>query len=110
MIHLLDSAKPVFYSDLTPQQIDEIWPSVVKTHSLRNYNSFPEFVDQDINVPKTYVLCEDDMVLPVEYQAYFIGNGGYEDVVRLPCGHFPFLKMPQMLVKIICEVTERVYS
>lgn len=107
MIHLLDTAKTIFYNDLTTQQIDEIWPTVVKTHSLKNYNSFPEFVDKEINVPKTYILCEDDVALPVEYQAYFIGNGGYEDVVRLPSGHFPFLKMPEKMIEIICRVAEQ---
>lgn len=84
-----------------------MWPSVVKTHSLKNYNSFPDFVDKDISIPKTYVLCEEDLALAVEYQAFFIGNGGYEDVIRLPSGHFPFLSMPEKMIDIISEITSR---
>lgn len=106
-MHLLDTAKPIFYNDLTTQQIEEVWPSVVKTHSLRNFNSFPEFVDKEINIPKTYVFCENDVALPIEYQAFFVGHGCYEDVIRIPSGHFPFLKMPEKMVEVICEVTGR---
>lgn len=107
MIHLLEEAKPIFYSDLDPDQIEEIWSTVVKTHSERNFNSFPKFVDKDILIPKTYVFCENDLALAVEYQAYFVGNGGYEDVVRLPSGHFPFSVMPEKFIEMICEISER---
>lgn len=104
---MLDDAKPIFYSDLNPDQIEDMWSTVVKTHSERNFNSFPKFVDKDMIIPKTYVFCENDLALAVEYQAYFVGNGGYEDVVRLPTGHFPFLVMPERMVEIICEISER---
>lgn len=107
MIHLLEKAKPIFNSDFTPEQTEEKWASLIKTHSERNFNSLPEFVDKDMTIPKTYVLCEYDLALAVEYQAYFIGNGVYEDVIRLPTGHFPFWTMPERLVKIVCEVSER---
>lgn len=84
-----------------------MWSTVVKTHSERNFNSFPNFVDKDMIIPKTYVFCENDLALAVEYQAYFVGNGGYEDVVRLPSGHFPFLSMPERMVKMVYEISER---
>lgn len=97
----------MLYSDLTSDQIQEIWPSVVKTHSLRSLNGFPSFVDKDIRLPKTYVFCEEDLTLATEYQAFFVGTGGYEDVIRLPCGHFPFLKMPGKMIEIISGICER---
>lgn len=84
-----------------------MWATVVKTHSEANFNSRPKFVDKDMTIHKTYVQCENDLALGIEYQAFFIGNGGYEDVVRLPSGHFPFVTMPDEIVQIICEVSER---
>lgn len=107
MIHLLEEAKPVFYSDFEPELREELWATVVKTHSEANFNSLPKFVDKDMTIPKAYVQCEDDLALAVEYQAFFIGNGGYEDVVRVPSGHFPFVTVPERIVDIICERSER---
>lgn len=107
LIHLLDTAKPVLFSDLTMEQIDSIWPTVVKTHSSENFHSFPQFVDMEFHSPKTYVFCEDDIALATEYQAYFIGVGEYNDVIRIPSGHSPFLKMPEEMVRIISEISER---
>lgn len=97
----------MFYSDLTPDQVEGMWSGLIKTHSERNFNSFPKFVDKDILIPKTYVFCENDLALAVEYQAYFVGNGRYEDVVRLPSGHFPFSVLPERMVEIVCEISER---
>jgi len=107
LIHLLEAAKPVLYSDLAPEQREEMWTTAITTHSEANFHSLPKFVDKDMTIPKTYVICEDDHALTVEYQAYFVGNGGYEHVVRLPSGHFPFVSMPDRIVDVICEVAGR---
>lgn len=72
-----------------------------------NWNSCPKFIDQEMTVPKTYIFCEDDIALPTEYQAYFVGVGGYEDVIRIQSGHSPFLKMPERMLEIISEIAER---
>lgn len=99
----------IIFHDLEPGVVDEeMWPKMITTHSLRNFNGFPDFVDKDIvHVPKTYVFCENDVALAVEYQAFFVGHGRYEDVVRVPSGHFPFGKIPERMVEIICEIAER---
>lgn len=81
---------------------------MIKTHSLMNWDSRPKFIDQEITVPKTYVFCENDIALPTEYQAYFIGVGGYEDVIRVQSGHSPFFKMPERMLEIICGIAEKV--
>ncbi|KUI71526.1 Putative methylesterase 6 [Cytospora mali] len=107
LIHIQDSAKTVLHSDLRPEQVEDIWKTIVKTHSQKNFNSHPKFVDKEIRVPKTYVFCEDDLALPMEYQTYFIRVGGYEHVIRVPSGHFPFLKIPVRMVEIISGIAER---
>ncbi|KAG6356439.1 hypothetical protein INS49_015827 [Diaporthe citri] len=83
IIHLLDSAKPTFYNDLPIEKIEKIWPTMMKTHSQMNWNSRPIFIDEEITVPKTYVFCENDIALPTEYQAYFIGVGGETELSNL---------------------------
>ncbi|KAL1852436.1 hypothetical protein Daus18300_012195 [Diaporthe australafricana] len=108
IIHLLDIAKPTFFNDLPSEQIDQMWPTMIKTHSLLNWDSRPKFIDQEITVPKTYVFCENDIALPTEYQAYFIGVGGYEDVIRVQSGHSPFFKIPDRMLEIICGIAEKV--
>lgn len=107
LVRLLDTAKAVLYSDLPPDQVDRVWPTLVKTHSSDNIHSFPKFVDMEFRSPKTYVFCEDDVALATEYQAYFIGVGEYDDVIRIPSGHAPFLKMPDEMVRIIRDIAER---
>lgn len=107
LIHLLDTAKPILCSDLTTEQVDSIWPTLVKTHSSENINSFPKFVDMEFRCPKTYVFCEADVALATEYQAYFVGVGEYDDVIRIPAGHSPFLQMPEKMVKIICDISDK---
>lgn len=107
MIHLRDTAKPVFFSDLSPEQVEDIWPTLVKTHSHKNFSKHPKFVDKEMHVPKTYVFCQDDLALPAAYQTYFVQMGGYQDVIRVPSGHFPFLKIPERMVEIISGIAER---
>lgn len=107
LVYLLDTAKSVLYSDLPADQVDRLWPTLVKTHSSDNIHSFPKFVDMEFRSPKTYVFCEADVALATEYQAYFVGVGEYDDVIRIPSGHSPFLKMPGEMVKIICDIAEK---
>lgn len=80
---------------------------MMKTHSQMNWNSRPRFIDEEITVPKTYVFCENDIALPTEYQAYCVGVGGYEDVIRVQSGHSPFLTIPEQMIEIICKVAEK---
>lgn len=107
LIHLLDTAKPILYNDLTAEQVDSIWPTIIKTHSSENIHSFPNFVDMEFHSPKTYIFCENDIALATEYQAYFVGVGEYDDVIRIPAGHSPWIKMPDQMVKIICDIAEK---
>lgn len=80
---------------------------MMKTHSLMNWNSHPQFIDQEMTVAKTYVFCENDIALPTEYQAYFVGVGGYTDVIRVQSGHSPFLTIPEKMIEIICKIAEK---
>ncbi|ROW15836.1 hypothetical protein VPNG_02471 [Cytospora leucostoma] len=107
LIHLRDSAKPVLHNDLSSDQVEDVWATMVKTHSQKSFNGRPKFVDKEIRVPKTYVFCEKDIALSTQYQAYFIKAGRYEDVVRAPSGHVPFLAAPERMVETILEIADR---
>ncbi|KAK7728783.1 hypothetical protein SLS63_006391 [Diaporthe eres] len=107
IIHLLDSAKATFYNDLPIEKTEKIWPTMMKSHSQMNWNSRPRFIDEEITVSKTYVFCENDIALPTEYQAYFVGVGGYEDVIRVQSGHSPFLTIPEQMIEIIWKIAQK---
>lgn len=37
------------------------------------------------------------------YQESFIKTGGFNNVVKIPSGHFPFISMPEKVVKAIID-------
>lgn len=61
----------------------------------------PEFIESDIKIPKTYVLCEKDEVIAPAYQESFIQIGGFENVVKIEAGHFPFITKPEKVAEAI---------
>ena len=76
-------------------------------HSRKAFTTFPTFIDAEIQCPKTWVFCENDVAISPEYQEYSIKNGNYKDIIRIPSGHSPFLKVPERMVDIIVDVASR---
>ena len=97
----------MFYNDIAPEEIDKIWPTLNPIHSRKAFTTFPSFIDAEIQSPKTWVFCENDVAITPEYQEYSIKNGEYKDVIRVPSGHSPFVKVPDRLVEIITEIADR---
>ena len=58
---------------------------------------FPDAPPPDL--PRSYVLCEDDHAVPVELQERFCD--GWDSVARLPTSHSPFLSAPDRLAGTI---------
>jgi pimeloyl-ACP methyl ester carboxylesterase len=76
--------------------------------------SFVESVTQTVytEVPVSYILCEDDLVVSPEIQTRFIkvletARGGEVHVVRLKSGHCPNWSRPQELAGVIGDLAER---
>ena len=58
-------------------------------------------------IPSTYVICEDDQAVPCQYQEMFASLCGAE-VKKCKTGHCPMLSQPEVLAKMIVEVTEKI--
>lgn len=55
-------------------------------------------------LPRHYILCEDDRTIPPEYQETMsVGLPTH----RLPCGHSPFLAMPDRLAAILNSIADK---
>lgn len=61
----------------------------------------PDFIESDIKIPKTYVLCTKDEVVAPAYQESFIKTGDFDNVIKIDSGHFPFISAPEKVVEAI---------
>ncbi|MDH5452663.1 MAG: alpha/beta fold hydrolase [Paracoccaceae bacterium] len=51
------------------------------------------------DIPKHYILCENDQTIAPEYQAAMTADWPDADISRLPSGHSPFFSAPEMLAR-----------
>ncbi|UZP42979.1 hypothetical protein NXS19_010795 [Fusarium pseudograminearum] len=104
LVHLHDTFKSSFFSDLPADQRDEAWKKVLGSHSRKSFDHLADFINTDVKIPTTYVKCEKDEVLPPMYQDNFIQAGGFSKVESLPSGHFPFLSMPKETAELFGRI------
>jgi hypothetical protein len=78
------------YHDVDPDVAATALKDLVK-QSLESLKSPCKHAASDVTAPKTYVVCEEDKGVKLELQVSMAEAGGCE-IVRLSCGHMPFLK------------------
>ena len=66
-----------------------------------------------MNIPVSYLLCEDDLVVPPAQQKAGIAmierqNGRKVDVTSIKTGHCPFVSKPQMVIDWVLDLTSKV--
>ncbi|KAK3319447.1 Alpha/beta hydrolase fold-1 [Apodospora peruviana] len=108
LLSLTEDARPLFYSDLPTEAADKAWASVCKFQSHKSLSTFPRFIESEITIPKTYLLCEKDQAVPPEFQQMMAQVGKFEHVVKLDSGHSPFLRKPGDVVEAIVTVCNQV--
>jgi pimeloyl-ACP methyl ester carboxylesterase len=54
------------------------------------------------NLPRAYIRCLDDRAIPPEYQTEMAQ--GISRQITLPCGHSPFLAMPELLAQSLSQL------
>lgn len=60
------------------------------------------------SVPRVYVVCDEDMGIPVEFQQWMIENGGVSDVVEIRgADHMPMLSKPQELRDTLVKIAAK---
>ncbi|KAF5976585.1 hypothetical protein FBULB1_6897 [Fusarium bulbicola] len=107
ILHMTEAAKPIFFSDLLPEKRDEAWKLVLRSQSQKSLSDGSEFINSDVTIPKTYVLCENDKTVPPEVQEMFIPSGGFDKVEKLPSGHFPFVSIPEETAELFAKIALR---
>ncbi|KAI1027165.1 hypothetical protein LB504_008012 [Fusarium proliferatum] len=93
--------------DLSPDKQDEAWKLVLRSQSQKSLSDVSEFINSDVTIPKAYVLCEKDQVVPSGVQEMFIQAGGFDKVEKLPSGHFPFVSIPEETARVFAEIALR---
>ncbi|KAF9770562.1 hypothetical protein IL306_011870 [Fusarium sp. DS 682] len=107
VFHIQEDAKPLFFSDLPAAKQDEAWKLVLGSQSRKSLNHLSEFINSDVKIPKTYVLCEKDETVPPQYQEMCVQVGGFDKVEKLPSGHFPFVSIPEETAKLFAQIALR---
>ncbi|KAF4453791.1 hypothetical protein F53441_3618 [Fusarium austroafricanum] len=104
VVHIQEDAKPLFFSDLPAEKQDEAWKMVLGSQSRKSFNHLSEFINSDVTIPKTYISCEKDEVVPPAFQEMCILGGGFDKVEKLPSGHFPFVSIPEETAKLFARI------
>ncbi|RGP68587.1 hypothetical protein FSPOR_5224 [Fusarium sporotrichioides] len=104
LVHLHSTFKSSFFSDLPASEHNKAWEKVLGSHSRKSFDHLADFINADVKIPTTYVKCEKDDVLPLEYQEKFLQAGGFDKVESLPSGHFPFLSMPKETAELFGRI------
>ncbi|KAF5566753.1 hypothetical protein FPHYL_3695 [Fusarium phyllophilum] len=107
VFHMTEAAKPLFFNDLSPEKQDEAWKLVLGTQSQKSLGHVSEFINSDVTIPKTYILCEKDQTVPPELQEMLTQAGGFETVEKLSSGHFPFVSIPEETAKLFAQIALR---
>lgn len=110
---LVNAATPVetFYNDISDKQTLEELTASLRPHSYKAFASKNTYAVYE-DVKCTYVVCEDDMAIPVQAQWGMVegarkgleakegARGGMEAKV-LKASHSPFVSMPEELGRIV---------
>ncbi|OBF26477.1 hypothetical protein A5724_31430 [Mycobacterium sp. ACS1612] len=87
----------VFYHDVENRTATE----AVAQLGYQRYTAMQQEVTETAwkRIPSTYVICENDNVIPVAAQEMMAKRA--DDVLRIETSHFPFLSQPQALARLI---------
>ncbi|KAJ5683347.1 hypothetical protein N7462_006512 [Penicillium macrosclerotiorum] len=105
IVTLLEDAKPLFFSDIPPEQAEIEFASLFRKQTIKSFRTLPQYVAADYQCPKTYVLSENDKSVPPEWQEK-MAELGKHDIIRVSSGHASFLSIPEEIVAIITRVAE----
>ncbi|KAK7754467.1 hypothetical protein SLS62_003487 [Diatrype stigma] len=100
---------PNSFSDL-PEDEALYWAKRLSCHSAASYKekfTYPGYNDVEMH----YIVCEDDKVIPAEYQYQMIETAkksSGKDVVlhKIKSGHIPVISQPDTVAKILKGVVE----
>lgn len=89
---------------MPPNEANE-WRGKLLNQSRRSFEEPVDFCANDIKIPMTYLLCEDDKAVPIKFQEYMAAAIPAIRTRRCGAGHSPFLSRPDLTTEVIIEAT-----
>lgn len=97
-----DAAREVFYNRCDPKDVEEAI-ALLGTYPTGPL-AVPVTYTAYLEIPSTYIVCENDRALLVSMQERPQANGAFS-VERCEEGHSPFLSNPAFIVQCICRAS-----
>ncbi|KAF3054939.1 hypothetical protein GL218_07349 [Daldinia childiae] len=95
-----DEAKQDFYNDL-PDDVAEKCFDALLPFSQDALETPVEFVASDLIIPRTFLICENDMAMLPHIQENLAAGISGMKVERCSAGHSPFINQPDRVVEVI---------
>ena len=106
MHHDVVASGKITFSDLTEEQGLKMAKQMPE-HSTVSFHG-PVTNDGWKDVDVTYLLCEEDQIIPLEWQEATVerlrGEGKKVDVQRIRTGHCPNASQPELVVSVVRKV------
>ncbi|EFX05244.1 hypothetical protein CMQ_3313 [Grosmannia clavigera kw1407] len=98
-----EGGRQALYDDATEEESKRAF-KLITTHSQDAFETEVDFIPSDITIPKSYIICENDRVIPVAVQEQMINGTPGMKAHRLSAGHSPFLGRLKNTVDIVVSV------
>ncbi|KAI0454902.1 Alpha/beta hydrolase fold-1 [Xylaria acuta] len=103
-VRIIPGLEP-FYNDLPLDEANE-WCGKLLNQSQRSFEEPVDFCANDIGIPMTYLLCENDKAIPLQLQEYMAAAIPAMKMRRCAAGHSPFLSRPDFTGEVIIEAAQ----
>jgi len=104
--YLNTAALEVLYNDLPDEEVAWAQKMLVPQSQLAAEQG-ASFVAADVVVPQTFIVCEQDLAMPVAVQEMLIAAIPGMMSARIDASHSPFLSKPAELANIVGGIMER---
>ncbi|KAI8958754.1 hypothetical protein F5Y11DRAFT_359783 [Daldinia sp. FL1419] len=101
-----DKAKEGFYNDLPDDVAQKCFDSLVPFAQV-SLETPADFVASDLTIPKAFLICENDLGMPVHIQEALAAEVPGMKVERCSAGHSPFISQPDRVVEVIEGLAEK---
>jgi pimeloyl-ACP methyl ester carboxylesterase len=94
----------VFYNDVLDDFANEMMKETSIQQGFGGFMSPVNFIPSDLQIPATYLLCENDNCVLFSVQEGNVAATPGMQTVRIASGHSPMLSQPDRTVEFIVNV------
>jgi pimeloyl-ACP methyl ester carboxylesterase len=95
--------RDVLFNDFSDTEAEK-WMKEMKAQPMESWNGTTQYCGWQ-DVPSTFLICEKDQVLPIQYQLQCAEMAGSK-IERCEAGHMVMLSKPEKVVEVIRGVVE----